>query len=114
MLRVPSGSSASDYAPTLPIFRYYLRLPDQLTSAARFRPEIRRKINAAREEEQRKLKKIDEEEKAEDRKKEADKAKKEIRDNRLKNLSAEEQRKFLEKERDRNNKKQEKRMTKKA
>ena len=113
-LRLPAGTDASAYAPTMPIFTYFLRLPDQLASAAHFRPEVRRKINATREEEQRKLKKADEDEKAEERHKESDKKKKEMRDNKLKGMSAEEQRKYLDKERERSGKKAEKKMMRKA
>lgn len=45
---------------------------------------------------------------------EGDKKKKEMREGRLKGMSAEEQRKFLEKEREREKKRGEKKMSKKA
>lgn len=53
-------------------------------------------------------------EKAEERRLEGEKRKKETRDARLKGMSAEEQRKFLEKEREKGTRKQEKKMSRKA
>ncbi|KAL8902468.1 MAG: hypothetical protein Q9207_004689 [Kuettlingeria erythrocarpa] len=113
-LRLPASLEPSAYAPTLPIFEYFLRLPDILVSTAHFRPEVTRRIRNTREEEIKKLKKADEGEKAEERRLDAEKKKKEMRDTRLKGLSADEQRKFLEKEREKGQKKQEKRMSRKA
>ncbi|KAI4103632.1 MAG: hypothetical protein LQ339_004161 [Xanthoria mediterranea] len=113
-LRLPSSIHASAYQPTMPIFEYFLKLPDTLVATAHFRGEVTRKIRATREEETKKLKKADEGEKAEERRLEAEKKKKEIRDTRLKGLSAEEQRKFLEREREKGQKKQEKKMSRKA
>ncbi|KAL8687591.1 MAG: hypothetical protein Q9218_006279, partial [Villophora microphyllina] len=92
----------------------FTRLSDTLVSTAHFRAEVTRKIRTTRDEEIRKLKKADEGEKAGERRLEAEKKKKEMRDTRLKGLSAEEQRKFLEKEREKGQKKQEKRMSRKA
>ncbi|RYN26098.1 hypothetical protein AA0113_g3045 [Alternaria arborescens] len=105
---------ASDYATTLPIFQYFLRLPDQLASSAHFRPEALRRIKQTRDEQIAKIKKADDEEKAEERKLAADKLKKEQRDAKLGRLSADEQRKFLEKEREKNARKGMKRSTVKA
>ncbi|KAL8655451.1 MAG: hypothetical protein Q9226_003044 [Calogaya cf. arnoldii] len=113
-LRLPSSTHPSAYEPTMPIFEYFLKMPDTLVAVAHFRGEVTRKIRATREEESRKLKKADEDEKAEERRLEAEKKKKEIRDTRLKGLSAEEQRKFLEREREKGQKKQEKKMSRKA
>ncbi|KAL8701318.1 MAG: hypothetical protein Q9224_000559 [Gallowayella concinna] len=113
-LRLPSSSHPSAYDPTMPIFEHFLKMPDTLVTTAHFRTEVTRKIRATREEEVKKLKKADEGEKAEERRLEAEKKKKEIRDTRLKGLSAEEQRKFLEREREKGQKKQEKRMSRKA
>ena len=62
----------------------------------------------------RKLQKVGETEKAEERKLESDKKKKEIRDTRLKGMSADEQRKYLDREREKGNKRQEKKMSRKA
>lgn len=80
------------------LFSVFLRMPDHLVTSGHFRPEAMRKIRSTREEEQRKLRKIDEDEKAEDRRLAMEKSKKEDRDRRLSKMSAEEQRKFLEKE----------------
>ena len=113
-LKLPSGTSAAAYKPTIPIFEYFLRLPDHLVVHARFRPEVKRKIMATRDAEQSKLRKADEEEKAEDRRLESEKKKKEIRDGKLKGMSADEQRKFLEKERLKEGKRGEKKMMRKA
>ncbi|KAL9025511.1 MAG: hypothetical protein Q9196_005677 [Gyalolechia fulgens] len=113
-LRLPSSTRPSAYSPTLPLFEYFLRLPDLLVSTAHFRPEVTRKIRTTREEESKKLKRAGEGEKAEERRLEAEKKKKGMRDTRLKGLSAEEQRKFLEKEREKGQKKQEKKMSRKA
>ncbi|MCJ1355346.1 MAG: hypothetical protein MMC33_005337 [Icmadophila ericetorum] len=116
-LRIPSSpspTSLSTYTSSIVLFAYFLRLSDQLASSARFRPEVTRKIKAAREEEIKKLKKLDTEEKAEDRRLEDAKRKKTERDSKLKGMSAEEQRKFLEKEREKDQRKMGKKMTKKA
>lgn len=113
-LKLPSGTSASAYSPTIPIVEYFLRLPDKLASSAHFRPEVRRKITATREAEQTKLRKADDEEKAKDRQVENEKKKKELREGRLKGMSADEQKKFLEKERLKEGKRGEKKMTKKG
>ena len=51
----------------MPIFKYFLRLPDALASGAHFRSEVQRKLRNTREAEINKLKKSDESEKAEDR-----------------------------------------------
>lgn len=104
----------SDYIPTLPIFQYFLRLPDQLATSAKFRPEALRRIKQTREEQIAKIRKVDEEEKAEERKLAADKLKREQRDAKLGRLSADEQRKYLEKERERASRKGMKRSTVKA
>jgi len=61
-----------------------------------------------------KIRKVDEEEKAEERRLQADKDKKEKRDTLLKNMSADEQRKYLEKEREKESRKAQKRRTMRA
>ena len=113
-LKLPSGTSAAAYQPTIPLFEYFLRLPDQLVSHARFRPEVKRKIMAIREGEQSKLRKADDEEKAEERRLENDKKKRELREEKLKGMNADEQRKFLEKERLKEGKRGEKKQMRKA
>jgi hypothetical protein len=111
---LPFGTSVGAFAPCLDLYSYFLRLTDQLVAQAHFRPEVLRKIRATRDEEIRRLKKFDDEEKAEERKLETDKKKKAERDAKLKVLSADEQRKFLEKEREREQRKNTKKMSKKA
>ena len=113
-LRLPSSDSPDAYKDTVPLFEYFLRLPDILASQAHYRPEVMRKVRTTREDEIRKLKKIDDDEKAEDRKAEADRKKKESRDAKLKGLSADEQRKFLDKEREKDQRKSQKKMTRKG
>ena len=113
-LNLPSGASPSSYDSTLPLFKYFLRLPDLLVSNARFRPEITKKIKAVREEEEKKISKLGTEEKAEERRLDSEKKKKELRDAHLRGMSAEEQRKYLEKEREKAGRKQEKKMTRKV
>lgn len=98
-LRLPPGTSASDYAPVLPLFTYFLRLADILTEKGRFRPDALRRVKATREEEIKKIKKVDESEKNEDRRIKLEKEKKVARDEKLKGMSDLQQKKFLEKER---------------
>jgi Protein of unknown function (DUF1682) len=111
-IRLPS--SGTDYVKTIPIFASFLRTPDFLVSNAKFRPEILRKVRQTRETEIQRIKKADEDEKAEERKTQADKDKKEKRDALLKNMSADEQRKYLEKEREKGTRKAQKRRTMRA
>jgi len=88
-----------------PILSAFLRLPDHLVSGAHFRAEVLRRVKATRDEETKKIRKLDELEKAEGRKTNSDKAKKEEREKKLKGMSADEQRKFLDKERDKDQRK---------
>lgn len=110
-MKLPSDGN---YLPTLPLFQAFLRLPDYLTTSARFRPEVIKKVNVTRDNERAKIKKVSEKEVEEERLKQIDKLKKEERDRKMKGMSAEDQRKFLERENERNRKKQEKKMTKKG
>ncbi|KAK8155079.1 hypothetical protein IWX90DRAFT_489890 [Phyllosticta citrichinensis] len=98
-LTLPSNG---DYSATLPLFSFFLRLPDQLASSAHFRPEALRRVRQTREDEVRKLRKLDDEGRAEERRLEAEKQKKADRERKLKNMSADDQRKYLEKEREKN------------
>lgn len=118
---IPSSGSSTAYSSsgngqqdTIPLFRAFIRIPDMLVSSTRFRPEAMKRVRATREEEQRKLKKIDEGEKADARRSRAEKEKKEERDKKLKSLSAEEQRKYLERERATDLRRSQKRRTQKA
>lgn len=104
-------SSRSGYDSTLPLFQYFLRMPDHLVSAAHFRPEVMRRVRQTREDEIRKIKRVDEGEKAEERKSQGDKAKKEKRDALLSSMSADQQRKYLDKERDKEARRSQKKRT---
>lgn len=115
-LRFPPGAASSPAAwdSSLPLFRWFLRFPDTLVQRAHFRPEVQRKVRSAREAEIDKIRRREDEEKAEDRKAEADRKKKAERDAKLKLLSADDQRKFLEKEREKEQRKQGKKMQKRG
>jgi len=107
-MKVPSSG---DYTHVLPLFQYFIRLADTLATSAHFRPEVMRKVRTTREDAIRKLQKADEEEKAEERALEREKAKKIKRDLELKGLDAKAQKKYLEKEKEREQKKTQKKMT---
>ncbi|ETI28626.1 hypothetical protein G647_01077 [Cladophialophora carrionii CBS 160.54] len=107
-------SSEEHYLRTLPLFALFLRLPDFLVSNAKLRPEVLRKINAIRDQEKSKLKKISDKEAEEERLRQLDKLKKEERDRKMKGMSAEEQRKFLDRENEKQRKKNEKKMTRRG
>ncbi|EEP78431.1 conserved hypothetical protein [Uncinocarpus reesii 1704] len=113
-IRVPSSTSSTAYASSLPLFHLFLRLTDRLASTGRLRQEVLRKLRTTREEELRKLRRVAEEEKAEERKLTAERLKKEGRDRMLRGMSAEEQRKYLEKEKEREAKKELKRHSRRA
>ncbi len=111
-MRLPN--SAAGYENSLPLFEHVIRMPDQLAQSAHFRPEVMRKVKATREDMIRKLQKADEEEKAEERALERDKAKKMKRDLELKGLDAKAQKKYLEKEKEKELRKQTKKLTTRA
>jgi hypothetical protein len=108
------ASSAPGYANSLALFTQFLRLPDRLVTLGHFRPEVMRKIRNVREDEIKKLRRIDEQEKAEERKLAAEKLKKEERERILRGMTAEEQRKYLERERDKEQRRTMKRSTRRA
>ncbi|WPG99062.1 Hypothetical protein R9X50_00186700 [Acrodontium crateriforme] len=107
--RLPNSDEATEKSTKL--YNIFLRLPDTLVNTAHFRPEALRKVRATREEEQAKIRKRDDEEKAEERRALSDKAKKEERDKKLARMTDAEQKKFLDKERAADQKKQQKKMT---
>ncbi|KAK3942977.1 DUF1682 domain-protein [Diplogelasinospora grovesii] len=109
--RLPSNDN---YDALLPIFRYFLRVADVLVQSARFRPEVLRKVKAVREEAIKQIKKADEDEKAEERTLEREKAKKAKRDAELNALDAKAQKKYLEKEREKEMRKKQKKQTSRA
>lgn len=108
-MRLPS--SPAKYNDSMPLFSYFLRLPDLLVQSAHFRPEILRKVRTVREDMIRSLKKESEKEKAEERELERERAKKLKRDLELKGLDAKAQKKYLDKEREREQKRAMKKQT---
>ncbi|KAI1153052.1 hypothetical protein F4825DRAFT_282707 [Nemania diffusa] len=106
--RLPSSNS---YEDLLPLFSYFVRLPDQLASAAHFRAEVLRKVKSVREENIKQIQKVAEEEKAEERALERDKSRKAKRDAELNALDAKAQKKYLEKEKEKELRKAAKKQT---
>ncbi|CCD55426.1 hypothetical protein ACHAPC_007162 [Botrytis cinerea] len=107
-MKLPSGD---DYSRVLPLFEHFIRITDQLASGAHFRPEVMRKVRMTREDTIKRLQKADEEEKAEERALEREKAKKLKRDLELKGLDAKAQKKYLEKEKEKEMRKAQKKQT---
>jgi len=103
--------SSGDYSKILPLFEYFIRLADTLAQSGHFRPEVMRKVRTTREDAIKKIQKLDEDEKAEERALEREKAKRVKRDLELKGLDAKAQKKYLEKEKERELKKSQKKMT---
>ncbi|KAI0191127.1 hypothetical protein EV127DRAFT_69086 [Xylaria flabelliformis] len=103
--------SSNNYEDLLPLFSYFVRLPDQLASVAHFRTEVLRKVKSVREENIKQIQKLAEDEKAEERALERDKAKKAKRDADLNALDAKAQKKYLEKEREKEMRKAAKKQT---
>lgn len=106
--RLPSNNN---YDQFLPLFEYFLRIPDALVKDAHFRPEVLKRVRATREAMIAQLKKALEEEKNEERQLEKERAKKAKRDADLKGLDAKAQKKYLEKEKEKELRKSQKRMT---
>ncbi|KAL0931903.1 DUF1682 domain protein [Colletotrichum truncatum] len=106
--RLPSNNN---YDSLLPLFQYFVRIPDALVSGAHFRPEVLRKVRSVRDESIAQIKKAAEAEKAEERALEREKQKKAKRDAELGALDAKAQKKYLEKEREREQKKSMKKQT---
>ncbi|KAI8625260.1 DUF1682 domain protein [Xylariaceae sp. FL1651] len=106
--------SSNNYENLLPLFEYFVRLPDQLTSVAHFRAEVLRKVKSLRDENIKQIQKVAEEEKAEERALERDKARKAKRDAELNALDAKAQKKYLEKEKEKEMRKAAKKQTMRA
>jgi len=109
--RLPSNDS---YESFVPIFQQFVRVSDLLAQSAHFRPEVLRKIKAVRDAAIKQIQKAEEEEKAEERNLEREKAKKAKRDAELKALDAKAQKKYLEKEREKELRKSTKKQTTRA
>jgi len=112
--RIYLSTKLSGDNSTLSLFTYFLRLADILVEQAHFRPEVMRKVRMTREDAVKRLTKADEDEKAEERALEREKAKKVKRDLALKGLDAKAQKKFLEKEKMKEMRKGAKSQTQKA
>ncbi|KAF7545632.1 hypothetical protein G7Z17_g9027 [Cylindrodendrum hubeiense] len=106
--RLPSGSNYDDL---LPLFTYFLRLPDFLVKAARFRPEVLKKVRNTREGMISEIKKATEDERNEERLADKEKARKAKRDAELASLDAKAQKKYLDKEREKELRKSQKKST---
>lgn len=104
----------NDYEPLLPIFSYFLRMPDHLVQVAHFRPEVLRKVKSVRDETVRQIQKASEDEKNEERALEREKLRKAKRDAELNALDAKAQKKYLEKEREKQMRKSNKKVTTRA
>ncbi|OTB02259.1 hypothetical protein M426DRAFT_322837 [Hypoxylon sp. CI-4A] len=109
--RLPSSNNYDDLAPLL---SYFIRIADHLAASAHFRPEVLRKVKAVRDENIKHIQKAAEEEKAEERQAERDRAKKAKRDAELNGLDAKAQKKFLEREREKELRKSSKKQTVRA
>ncbi|KAI1093319.1 DUF1682-domain-containing protein [Rostrohypoxylon terebratum] len=109
--RLPSSNNYDDLAPLL---SYFVRISDHLASSAHFRPEVIRKVRAVRDENIRQIQKAAEEEKAEERQAERDRAKKAKRDAELNALDAKAQKKYLEREKEKELRKSSKKQTVRA
>lgn len=109
--RLPSDDN---YEPLVPLFKQFLRVSDVLASSAHFRPEVHRKVKAARDATIKAIQKAEDDEKAEERALEREKAKKAKRDAELKALDAKAQKKYLDREREKELRKSNKKQTTRA
>ncbi|SZE99588.1 unnamed protein product [Blumeria hordei] len=107
-LKIPSSN---DYSSVLNLLQYVLNLTDLLVQHAHFRPEVLRKVKSARDDAIRKIQKADEEEKAEQRNLEREKAKKQKRNLELQALDSKAQKKYLEREKEKGLRKNQKKIT---
>ncbi|KAH7162537.1 hypothetical protein B0J13DRAFT_13096 [Dactylonectria estremocensis] len=103
--------SSNNYDALLPIFTYFLQLPDFLVKTAHFRPEVLRKVRTTRDSMVTEIKKASEDERNEERLLEKEKARKAKRDADLKGLDAKAQKKYLDKEREKELRKSQKKST---
>ncbi|KAI1844034.1 hypothetical protein JX266_009707 [Neoarthrinium moseri] len=106
--RLPSNNNYDDLVP---LFTAFLRLPDHLVATGHFRAEVMRKVNTIRAETIKQIQKAADDEKAEERALERDKARKAKRDAELNALDAKAQKKFLDKEKEKQMRKASKKQT---
>ncbi|RPA80908.1 DUF1682-domain-containing protein [Ascobolus immersus RN42] len=114
-LRIPiTDASLEQNSASTKLLGSVIRWIDHIVATAHFRPEVARKIKATRDIEIKRLKKIEEDEKATELLAKRAEEKKKERDAKLRNLSADEQKKFLEREKEKELRKTSKKMMKKA
>ncbi|KAL5614649.1 hypothetical protein BROUX41_004747 [Berkeleyomyces rouxiae] len=101
----------NNYERLQPLIEQFLRLPDHLVSVAHFRPEVLRKVKTVRDAAITQIKKTVDQEKAEERAAERERAKKNKRDETLTGLDAKAQKKYLDKEREKEMRKMQKKST---
>lgn len=106
--RLPSDNN---YDNLLPLFNVFVRFPDHLAASGHFRPEVLRKVKNVRDETIKQIQKLSEDEKAEERAIEREKAKRAKRDAELNALDAKAQKKYLDKEKDKQMRKANKKQT---
>ncbi|RYO89213.1 hypothetical protein DL762_003357 [Monosporascus cannonballus] len=109
--RLPGSDS---YDSLTPLLSYFVRMSDHLAASAHFRPEVLRKVRNVRDENVKQIQRLAEEEKAEERALERDKAKKAKRDAALSALDAKAQKRYLEKEKEKEMRKAAKKQTVRA
>lgn len=103
--------SSNNYDDLLPLFTAFMRLPDHLAATAHFRAEVLRKVKSVREETMKQIQKVAEDEKAEERALERDRARKAKREAELSVLDAKAQKKYLDKEKEKQMRKASKKQT---
>lgn len=103
--------SDNDYTKFTDLFSYFVRLPDMLVQNGHYRPEVLKKVRAVRDAKIAQIKRVMEEERAEERLVDKEKAKKAKRDAELKGLDAKAQKKYLDKEREKELRRSQKKQT---
>ncbi|KAF4976198.1 hypothetical protein FZEAL_7090 [Fusarium zealandicum] len=106
--RIPANGN---YENLLPLFSYFMQLPDVLVKSAHFRPEVTKKVRNIRDNAISEIKKSAEDMRQEERLVEKEKARKAKRDADLKGLDAKAQKKYLEKEKDKEMRKSQKKQS---
>lgn len=106
--------SSNNYDNLTPLFSAFLRLPDHLASSGHYRGEVMRKVKSVREEAIKQIQKASEDEKAEERAIDREKARKAKRDAELNALDAKAQKKYLDKEKEKQQRKASKKQTMRA
>lgn len=106
--------SNNDYSELLPLFSYFVRLPDLLVKNAHFRPEVLNTVRKIRDNQVAELERAKKQEEADERRAEQERIKKARRDEKLGAMTAKDQKKFLEKEREKEMRKGQKKQSMRA